>query len=201
MNTENQDKFLEVPEVVPNAAPVDFPEISDYLKNMKIRGSLFGFQKEDVYAKMQELNRLYQERMQQLREQGKGQIRQIRRQQQEELEAMRSLHRQEKEELEAALAGKMQELEAARVQAEQDLEQEKLIKKQEIDALRAKMEEGLTLARIQIREEQELKNREAAEKKRQGLLGIREDLSRMVDHLAQLRGRISSAAGEVQDKK
>ena len=53
---EKQDSIeytpLEVPEVVPGVTAVDFPEISDYLKNMKLKGSLFGFQKEDVYEKM-----------------------------------------------------------------------------------------------------------------------------------------------------
>ena len=36
---------LEVPEVVPGVTAVDYPEISDFLKNMKLKGSLFGFQK------------------------------------------------------------------------------------------------------------------------------------------------------------
>ena len=62
---------LEVPEIVPGAPAVDFPEISDFLKSMKLKGSLFGFQKEDVYEKMQKLNSMYQTRAQQLRDQAR----------------------------------------------------------------------------------------------------------------------------------
>ena len=64
-NNVNESKPLEVPEVVPGAAAVEFPEINDFLSRMRIRSGLFGFQKEDVFAKMQELNTLYQNRLQQ----------------------------------------------------------------------------------------------------------------------------------------
>ena len=68
-NNVNESKPLEVPEVVPGAAAVEFPEINDFLSRMRIRSGLFGFQKEDVFAKMQELNTLYQNRLQQMRDQ------------------------------------------------------------------------------------------------------------------------------------
>ena len=45
----------------------------------------FGFQKEDVYEKMQQLNKMYQSRAQQMRDQNRGQLKQMRKQQQEEL--------------------------------------------------------------------------------------------------------------------
>lgn len=210
MSTEKQYNFLEVPEVVPNAAPTDFPEISEYLKNMKIKGSLFGFQKEDVYTKMQELNQLYQQRVQQMREQSKGQIRQMHRQHQEELDAVGSLHEQEKTELETALAertGEREALETALAERTQELQELQELKGQleavlaEKEQELAKMKEELVHAKIQIREDLERTNRQAAEKRRQGLLGIRDDLSRMVEHLGQLKGRVGGVAREEQDKK
>ena len=78
---------LEVPEVVPGVTAVDYPEISDFLKNMKLKGSLFGFQKEDVFEKMQKLNSMYQARAQQMRDQARGQLGQVKKQHQEEMEA------------------------------------------------------------------------------------------------------------------
>ena len=82
-------KPLEVPDVVPGSTSVDFREINDFLRNMKIRSGLFGFQKEDVYEKMQKLNSLYQARAQQMRDQARGQLKQMKKQQQEELEELR----------------------------------------------------------------------------------------------------------------
>ena len=40
--------LLEVPEVVPGVMAVDFPEINEFLQGMKLKGSLLGFQREDV---------------------------------------------------------------------------------------------------------------------------------------------------------
>lgn len=51
---------------------------------------IFGFQKEDVYEKMQQLNKMYQSRAQQMRDQNRGQLKQMRKQQQEELEDMKA---------------------------------------------------------------------------------------------------------------
>ena len=82
-NNVNESKPLEVPEVVPGAAAVEFPEINDFLSRMRIRSGLFGFQKEDVFAKMQELNTLYQNRLQQMRDQTRGQLKQMKKQYQE----------------------------------------------------------------------------------------------------------------------
>ena len=69
--SEVQGRMLEVPEVVPGTASVDFPEIADFLRSMKMKSGLFGFQKEDVYEKMQQLNKMYQIRAQQMREQNR----------------------------------------------------------------------------------------------------------------------------------
>ena len=78
---EVQGRMLEVPEVVPGTASVDFPEIADFLRSMKMKSGLFGFQKEDVYEKMQQLNKMYQTRAQQMREQNRGQLKQMKKQQ------------------------------------------------------------------------------------------------------------------------
>lgn len=131
METENKAqegvleyKPLEVPEVVPGSANVDFPEINDFLRNMRIRTGLFGFQKEDVYEKMQKLNSLYQARAQQMRDQARGQLKQMKKQQQEEIEDLRAELEKEKAEAEA-------QAEKAKAQAEKELEE-----------LRAQAEEG-----------------------------------------------------------
>ncbi|MCI8597485.1 MAG: hypothetical protein HFJ10_03440, partial [Lachnospiraceae bacterium] len=89
---------LEVPEVPAGAVSTDFPEIGDFLENMKIKGSLFGFQKEDVFLKMQQLDTMYQHRVHQMREQTRGQIKQIKKQQQEEQEEIRKHLKKEEEE-------------------------------------------------------------------------------------------------------
>jgi len=122
----NTYKPLEVPEVVPGMAPVDFPEISDFLKGMRIKSGLFGFQKEDVYEKMQQLNSLYQTRIQQMREQNRGQLKQMKKQQQEELEEIRSKMRKDqeaaKEQMEQELArAKEEALKEAKKQSEEEV--------------------------------------------------------------------------------
>ena len=45
---------LEMPDVVPGPAPADYPEINEFLQNMKLKTGLFGYQKEDVLEKMQQ---------------------------------------------------------------------------------------------------------------------------------------------------
>ena len=104
---------LEVPEVVPGVTAVDYPEISDFLKNMKLKGSLFGFQKEDVFEKMQKLNSMYQARAQQMRDQARGQLGQVKKQHQEELEALKEQLEQEKADFQAALEEEQNQLKAA----------------------------------------------------------------------------------------
>ena len=105
-NNVNESKPLEVPEVVPGAAAVEFPEINDFLSRMRIRSGLFGFQKEDVFAKMQELNTLYQNRLQQMRDQTRGQLKQMKKQYQEEAEEFRVREQQEREQLLEEARGK-----------------------------------------------------------------------------------------------
>lgn len=41
----------------------EFPAVSEFLEKMQIKKSMFGYDKEDVYLKMQQLNRLYQEQL------------------------------------------------------------------------------------------------------------------------------------------
>ena len=72
---------LEMPDVVPGAASVDYPEINEFLQKMKIKTGLFGYQKEDVLEKMQQLNSMYMSRAQQMRDQSRGQLKQMKKQQ------------------------------------------------------------------------------------------------------------------------
>ena len=125
---------LEMPDTVPGANATDFPEINEFLKNMKLRGSMFGFQKEDVYEKMQKMNSMYQSRFQQLRDQLRGQLKQIRRQQQEELAGLKEGFEKERGELKLSLEQKDKEykeqllaLKQAQAGAESRLEQEHAI--------------------------------------------------------------------------
>ena len=120
---------LEVPEVVPGVTAVDYPEISDFLKNMKLKGSLFGFQKEDVYEKMQKLNGMYQARAQQMRDQARGQLKQMKKQNQEEAEELRQRLEKEKLEFQAGLEEEQKQLREAlekeRSEAKEQLEKER----------------------------------------------------------------------------
>ena len=63
----------------------DFPEVSDFLQKMKFRKSVFGYDKEDVMVKMQQLNSLYQERFLVLQ----GQMEQERKILREEMESQK----------------------------------------------------------------------------------------------------------------
>ena len=53
-NMEDQSKAivegkpLEYPEIVQDTIEVEFPEITDFVRNMKLKSGIFGFQKEDV---------------------------------------------------------------------------------------------------------------------------------------------------------
>lgn len=114
-----QGSMLEVPEVVPGTASVDFPEIADFLRNMKMKSGLFGFQKEDVYEKMQQLNKMYQTRAQQMREQNRGQLKQMKKQQQEELEELKGRLAAEQQ---AAYEKMQEEIARARVEIRRELE-------------------------------------------------------------------------------
>ena len=91
METENTTEVkteefqpLEMPDIVSSTMPIDYPEISEFLQKMKIKTGLFGYQKEAVLEKMQQLNGMYQNRAQQMREQVRGQLKQMKKQQQEE---------------------------------------------------------------------------------------------------------------------
>ncbi len=179
---ENQSVLLEVPEVVPGVAPVDFPEISDFLKGMKIKGSLFGFQKEDVYEKMQELNGLYQTRVQQMREQNRGQLKQMKKQQQEELEDIRGKMERAKEEAKAQCD---KELEEAKAQFEKELAEAKMQMQQEIT--RAK-EQAVLDAKAQSKAEVEKCHRE--------LELIQAEMDRLIERLLFLKNKITATAEE-----
>ena len=119
--SEVQGRMLEVPEVVPGTASVDFPEIADFLRSMKMKSGLFGFQKEDVYEKMQQLNKMYQTRAQQMRDQNRGQLKQLRKQQQEELEDMKARLSAEQKE---AYDRMQEQIAAARVEIRREMQEQ-----------------------------------------------------------------------------
>jgi len=187
MNTENridesQCKPLEVPEVVPGVAAVDFPEISDFLTGMKIKGSLFGFQKEDVYEKMQQLNGLYQTRIQQMREQTRGQLKQLKKQQRDEMEDIR---RKMKEEQVAFQTQQEQVMAEARMQMQQELEESRM-----------QMQQELETAKEQALQEIRDRKREEEEKSRRELVMIQEEMGRLIDHLVRLQNKVNEVAEE-----
>ena len=190
---ENQYTPLEVPEVVPGVAPVDFPEISDFLKSMKIKGSLFGFQKEDVYEKMQQLNGLYQTRVQQMREQNRGQLKQMKKQQQEELEDIRCKMEREKEEAKAQFD---QELAEAKTQLDKELAEAKAQFEQELAQSRAQMQQELEQAKAQAVLDAKAQSKEEVDKCHRELGLIREEMDRLIDRLMLLKNKVNTAAGE-----
>lgn len=169
-NTEYRP--LEVPEVVLNVPATDFPEITDFLKRMRLKNSMFGFQKEDVYAKMQQLNSLYETRIQQLREQTRGQLKQIKKQQQEDLEER---NRKAQEEYRS-------ELEEAN--------------RRELEKYKQELEEANKREQEQYRRELEEKDREAAERHRRELAMVREEMDRLIERLTQLRNKMYSVSEE-----
>lgn len=106
-----EGKPLEYPENTQDSVTeVDFPEITEFVRNMKLKGGIWGFQKEDVYEKLRQLNKLYQSRVQQMRAQTRGQLRQLKKSQQEELEQLKAELETEREELKAEREKGQQEL-------------------------------------------------------------------------------------------
>lgn len=180
--TENSYKPLEVPEVVPGVAPVDFPEISDFLKGMKIKGSLFGFQKEDVYEKMQQLNTLYQTRAQQMREQNRGQLKQMKKQQQEEIEDIRNKMQKE---LTDAQEQSARELAEARAQMEKELEE-----------TRAQMQQELAQAKEAAVREAQAQSKAEVEKCHRELALVQEEMDRLIERLTLLKNKVNTVAEE-----
>ena len=123
-----EGKPLEYPEIEQDTVEVEFPEITDFVRNMKLKSGIFGFQKEDVYEKMQQLNKMYQSRAQQMRDQNRGQLKQMRKQQQEELEDMKA------------------RLAAERAEEQQKLAEEQQAMKEKFDAEQKEAYELLKLA-------------------------------------------------------
>lgn len=103
---------------------MDFPEVSEFLEHMQLRKGLFGYEKEDVLSKMQQLNRLYQDRLLVM----KGQMEQESRNVREEAEKERQAAREEAEQIRRE----------AREQLEQQREQ---IRLEERQAILAELEE------------------------------------------------------------
>lgn len=64
---------------------LEFPEVRDFLAGMKVKKGLFGYDKEDVLQKMQQLDRMYRERLLLL----KGRLEEEKRVVREELEQER----------------------------------------------------------------------------------------------------------------
>ena len=101
---------LEMPEAVAGVVTVDYPEINEFLQKMKIKTGLFGYQKEDVLEKMQQLNSLYQSRAQQMRDQARGQLKQMKKQQQEDVIEIRSHLQKVQDEYKEKCLKEMEEL-------------------------------------------------------------------------------------------
>ena len=118
-------KRLEYPEIVQDTVEVEFPEITDFVRNMKLKSGIFGFQKEDVYEKMQQLNKMYQSRAQQMRDQNRGQLKQMRRQQQEEIEDMKARLAAERAQEQQKLAEEREKQEAERAELQAQMEKER----------------------------------------------------------------------------
>ena len=116
-----EGKPLEYPEIVQDTIEVEFPEITDFVRNMKLKSGIFGFQKEDVYEKMQQLNKMYQRRAQQMRDQNRGQLKQLRKQQQEELEDMKARLSAEQKE---AYDRMQEQIAAARVEIRREMQEQ-----------------------------------------------------------------------------
>ncbi|MGN8800740.1 hypothetical protein ACTNCH_12720 [Candidatus Merdisoma sp. HCP28S3_D10] len=116
-----EGKPLEYPEIVQDTIEVEFPEITDFVRNMKLKSGIFGFQKEDVYEKMQQLNKMYQSRAQQMRDQNRGQLKQLRKQQQEELEDMKARLSAEQKE---AYDRMQEQIAAARVEIRREMQEQ-----------------------------------------------------------------------------
>lgn len=161
-----EGKPLEYPEIVQDTVEVEFPEITDFVRNMKLKSGIFGFQKEDVYEKMQQLNKMYQSRAQQMRDQNRGQLKQMRRQQQEEIEDMkarlaaeRAQEQQklaeEREKQEAERAELQAQMEKERAELKEQAEKEQQVLKEKFDAEQKeayeKMQEQIAAARVEIR--------------------------------------------------
>ena len=124
---------LEMPEVVPGMAPIDYPEISEFLQKMKIKTGLFGYQKEDVLEKMQQLNSMYQSRAQQMRDQSRGQLKQMKKQQQDEVIEIRGHFEKMQDEMKQEWD---KEFQGANIRAEESGELKKLQHLFQEDSLR-----------------------------------------------------------------
>ncbi len=175
-----EGKPLEYPEIVQDTVEVEFPEITDFVRNMKLKSGIFGFQKEDVYEKMQQLNKMYQSRAQQMRDQNRGQLKQMRRQQQEEIEDMKA------------------RLAAERAQEQQKLAEEQQAMKEKFDAEQKeayeKMQEQIAAARVEIRREMQAQMQEKADQQKRELTMISEELERLNERFLLLKTRIGELA-------
>lgn len=175
-----EGKPLEYPEIVQDTIEVEFPEITDFVRNMKLKSGIFGFQKEDVYEKMQQLNKMYQSRAQQMRDQNRGQLKQLRKQQQEELEDMKA------------------RLAAEREQEQQQIVEERQAMKEKFDAEQKeaydRMQEQVAAARVEIRREMQDQMQEKADRQKRELLMISEELERLNERFLLLKTRIGELA-------
>ena len=175
-----EGKPLEYPEIVQDTVEVEFPEITDFVRNMKLKSGIFGFQKEDVYEKMQQLNKMYQSRAQQMRDQHRGQLKQLRKQQQEELEDMKA------------------RLAAERAEEQQKLAEEQQAMKEKFDVEQKeayeKLQEQIAAARIEIRREMQAQMDEKTAQQKRELTMISEELERLNERFLLLKTRIVELA-------
>lgn len=152
----------------------EFPEVSEFLQKMQIRKSVFGYDKEDVMLKMQQLNRLYQERMLMV----KGQLEQERGKAKEEMDRIRA-------------------------QAEEEAAQIRALAQADAEELRRQMETDKEALVEQIRKEEQekllvvMKEKRAERGKELRMLG--EELKRVTEQLQNLRGHAEQMSAELEN--
>lgn len=171
----------------------DFPEVSEFLQKMQIRKSLFGYEKEDVLIKMQQLNRLYQDRllvlkgqMEQEKKAAKAESERIRQEAQEQADLLRDLARTEAEQLKQ---------EALQLQQEA---------RQEAEKIQREMQEQHDQLVEQIRKEErekilaDLKEQQALHQKELALLG--EELGRASEQMQRLKSHVAQMTESLEHK-
>ena len=152
---------------------IEFPEASEFLQKMQIRRGVFGYDKEDVMIKMQQLNRLYQDRLLIL----KGQMEQERQAAREEIRRVQIEAKAEAEHLK-------QEARAEAEQMQKEMEEQREAMVEQI----RQEERAKLLAKVQGKRKEH--------RKELGLL--EEDLNRAAEQLQGLKGHVGQMIAELE---
>lgn len=158
----------------------EFPQVSEFLEKMQIKKSMFGYDKEDVYLKMQQLNRLYQEQLFWI----KGQV-----------EAARTEAEQMRREAEEIREKALKQAEQMRQETLKEAEQMRQEAAEEAERLKTEARQKIEEMKEQIRETEraslarELEEKNSVLRKELGLL--EEEMNRSVVQLNGLRDRVN----------